>query len=56
MVWVDDEKKVVTVEKNVAPETYPQSFCPSSPAKYGLELPSGDAAKLGIEKGVSLQF
>ena len=56
MVWLDDQKKVVTITQNVGPETYPKSFCPDSPAKYGLELKSGNSNTKGITTGVELRF
>jgi len=56
MVWLNDEKQVVTVEKDVSPETFPESFCPTEPVLYGLEITSGQADKLGIELGESLRW
>ena len=56
MVWLDDEKHVVTVEPNVTPETYPNKFCPDMPAKYGLELASGRASTLGIVPDSKLRW
>jgi uncharacterized membrane protein (UPF0127 family) len=56
MVWLDAEKKVVHVERNVSPDTYPDSFCAKSPAKYVLEFSAGQAAALGITPGKTLQF
>lgn len=57
MVWLDSDKKVVHIENDVAPETYPNSFCPDQPAKYVLEVNAGRAEQLGItEDGVSLRF
>ena len=57
MVWLDDEKHVVTVRPDVAPETYPaETFCPDLPAKYGLELASGRAETLGISPDVKLSW
>ena len=56
MVWLDDEKRVVTITENVTPETYPDSFCPDEPAKYGLEINAFRADELRIEDGVELRF
>lgn len=56
MVFLDAEKRVVTVHEHVAPESFPQSFCPSSNATYGLELSDGNAARLGLSTGESLKF
>lgn len=56
MVWLDQDKNVVTVTPDVAPQTFPNSFCPESAARYGLELGSGRAAALGITPGERLRF
>jgi uncharacterized membrane protein (UPF0127 family) len=56
MVWLDDDKKVVTVEESVEPSTFPKSFCPESAAKYGLEIQAKQANKLGIVPGETLKF
>ena len=51
IVWADVDGKVVTVALDIAPETYPEVFSPSSPARYVLELPAGFAAAHGIVEG-----
>ena len=51
IVWADVDGKVITVANNVAPETYPEVFSPSSPARYVLELLAGFAAAQGIVEG-----
>ena len=51
IVWTDVDGKVVTVALDIAPETYPKVFSPSSPARYVLELPAGFAAAHGIKEG-----
>lgn len=56
MVWLDEDKKVVSVEENVSPDTFPEIFCPTEPAKYALELEAGQASKLGVVDGKKLVF
>ncbi len=56
MVWMDEQKKVLNVEDNVSPETYPQAFCPDGTALYALELAAGQASQLGIKTGETLRF
>jgi uncharacterized membrane protein (UPF0127 family) len=51
MVWLDSNKKVVAIEKNVAPETYPKIFAPQTPALYVLEFNAGTVDRVGIEIG-----
>jgi uncharacterized membrane protein (UPF0127 family) len=54
IIWVDDKKQVVHVEADVAPDTYPQTFC--AQAKYVIELNAGAAATSGITTGKTLSF
>lgn len=56
MIWLDKQKKVVTVTENIGPETYPESFCPEADAKYGLEVGAGRTIELGIAAGETLRF
>lgn len=56
IVWLDDEGVVVTVKDNVSPETYPDSFCPSRPAQYVLEVPAGYAASSGWAEGTRMAW
>lgn len=56
MIWLNEKKEVITVTESVVPGTYPESFCPESAAKYGLEVKDGSAAKYGLEDGVKLRF
>ena len=41
IAWVDSDFKIVDIQKNVSPTTYPESFQPQSPAKYVIEVNSG---------------
>lgn len=56
MVWMNDKKQVLNVAENINPETYPESFCPTGQAKYGLEINAGSAKDSGITAGVTLKF
>lgn len=56
IVWLSAERRVVYLEQNVSPDTYPHSFCPAAPAKYVIELNAGATAPLGIAQGQTLQF
>lgn len=40
VVWIDVEGKIVDFVANIAPESYPSVYEPSSPARYVLELPA----------------
>jgi uncharacterized membrane protein (UPF0127 family) len=56
MIWLDANKKVVTVKADVQPDTYPQSFCPTQPARYVIEVNAGVAKKSRISEGSQLRF
>lgn len=56
MIWLDDEKEVVTIKSKVSPETYPESFCPDRPAQYVVEVPAGTADELQLVTGQTIRF
>jgi uncharacterized protein len=51
ILWLDAEGDVVHIEKNLSPDTYPQSFTPGSPSRYVLELRAGFADQYDIRIG-----
>lgn len=51
ILFADAQGTIVTIASNVAPETFPKSFNPASPALYVLELPAGYAQEHGIGLG-----
>ena len=56
IIWIDESKTVVDVAKYVSPQTYPEFFCPSRPAKYTLEVAAGSIEQAGLEPGTLVQF
>ncbi len=56
IIWLDQEKRVVLIEKDVAPETYPRVYGQGVRAKYVIELPAGTTEQLGIEVTDRFQF
>lgn len=54
IVWIDENWKVIGVDNSVDPATFPTIFYPKSAAKFVLELNSGDAARWGIDAGLTL--
>ena len=56
IMWIDEQKKIVHIESDVSPETYPKSFTPSVPAKYVLEVRTGFAKEKGIKVGDGVVF
>jgi uncharacterized membrane protein (UPF0127 family) len=56
MIWLDANKKVVYIAQDVAPETYPKTYCPPQPAQYVIELHAGEAARQQVHSGDTLLF
>jgi len=51
ILWFDKDLKVVSIKENAMPESYPNSFTPSSFDRYVLEVPSGFAKKYEVSFG-----
>lgn len=57
IVWLDEEKMVVTIVKNAPPELgEDETYRPTEPARYVLELPAGATSRDGIKIGDVAQF
>lgn len=60
MVWLDQNKKITRIAADVSPASYkevpPQIFSSPTPSLYVVELPAGDAARLGLSVGSTLSF
>jgi uncharacterized membrane protein (UPF0127 family) len=56
IIWLDSSKRIVGIEKDVQPDTYPDKFTAQKPAQYVLEFNSGTANKAGLELGQQLNF
>ena len=38
IIWIDNDQKIVHIERNVQPDTYPTAFGPTEPARFVLEV------------------
>lgn len=56
IVWIDENWRIISVTRNVAPETYPKVFEPERAIRYALELNAGEAEKFGIDTGLILSL
>jgi uncharacterized membrane protein (UPF0127 family) len=56
IIWINKEHKVVHVAYSVQPSTYPQSFSNDQPAQYVLEIKDGQANKIRIKYGSTIEF
>lgn len=50
IIWLDANKKVVQLEKNIAPSTYPNTLCADN-AQYVIELNAGQVRDAKIARG-----
>ncbi len=53
--WLDERYKVVHIEENVSPDTFPAVFYPKQKALYVLEANAGFAEKYTLKTGQILQ-
>lgn len=51
MIWLDASKEIVKIDRNVDPETYPRTFCPSVLTQYVIELNKGMAEAIDLRVG-----
>lgn len=56
IVWLDISKRVVYIERNVSPSTYPEGFKPDTNALYVLEFTSGTAQRINMKVGDLADF
>jgi uncharacterized membrane protein (UPF0127 family) len=51
IIWVDKKKTIVHIEKNVSPDSYPESFTTEVPSLYVIETAAGFVDKNEIKLG-----
>lgn len=56
VVWLDSQKHVVYIVKNMPPHSYPTSFTPDKPARYVVELAAGSVDAKSISIGGVARF
>jgi len=56
IVWFDSDMRVVHIEENIVPETFPKIFYPAVPASFVLEVPAGFVESHGIVLGDVASF
>ncbi len=60
IIWMNDKKQIIHIARSVPVCTRTDDSCPqyqpNDPAMYVLELGSGEADRLKLEKGSKLQF
>ena len=58
IIWIDENQKVIYIEKNASPASFPNSFGPNADSKYVLEVNAGfaDLHYLKVGDEVQLDF
>lgn len=56
IIWADTDRRIIHIEKNVSPETFPKSFGPDDNSKYVLEFKAGTADSVGMKIGDRISF
>ena len=56
MLWLSGTRRVVYMAQNVSPDTYPEVFAPTRPARYVFELPAGYAKAYTVGVGDEVRF
>lgn len=56
IIWLDKDKKVITIAEALSAETYPKIFTPTSQARYVIEVNARHAEEFGIDVGDQLSW
>ena len=56
IIWTNAMRKVVYMQSNLSPSTYPHTYCSTNAANYVIELNTGEAQRSGIHMGQVLNF
>lgn len=57
IIWTDSSKRIIKIEQNLSPQTYPKSYCPSGTStSYVIELNAGQAKATHMQVGQQLNF
>ena len=56
MIWISEDKKIVSIRENALPESYPESYSPKDKSKYVLEVAAGFSDKNNLKEGDQVTF
>ena len=56
IVWIDESRTVIGIERDVSPNSYPKVFRPSKPVKYILETEGRYTDFVGMSVGKELRI
>lgn len=55
IIWLDGDKRVVKIERDLSPSSYPTSYCANN-TRYVIELNAGQAEATNLQAGQRLEF
>lgn len=56
IIWINEDRNIVFIKKNVLPSTFPETFSPEKKSLYVLELVSGFSEKNNLKEGNFVEF
>lgn len=56
IIWIDENRRVVFIQPNAKPESYPATFTPEDDALYVLEVSAGFSQKNNLKVGDKVEF
>ena len=56
MIWIDSNFKIIYIEHNISPKSFPDKFGPEELSKYVLEVNAGFSEKNNFQIGDSVTF
>jgi uncharacterized membrane protein (UPF0127 family) len=56
ILWLDNSKRIVSIERNMSPRSYPETACPQEAARYVFEVNAGLSRQAGVDVGDRLAF
>lgn len=56
IIWIDASGRVIGIDKEISPDSYPETVSPAEPVKYVLEVPAGfsDMALINVGEILSI--
>lgn len=55
-IWIDENKRIVSITENIYPESYPAVFYPDTAVLYALEVPAGSAKRFSLQVGETVKI
>ncbi|MEK7065965.1 MAG: DUF192 domain-containing protein [Patescibacteria group bacterium] len=56
IIWIDENSKIIHIEKNISPDTYPKIFTAPFKARFVLELNAGISEFYNLRLGQAIIF